>query len=615
MSYLADALLWASRGVQVLPVAPGQKFPAMIKEWQIYATTDPETITAWWTEWPTANIAGLAKDFVILDCDGQQAFNYLRDKKIPYTYQVQRGDHKHYYFLQPEEKLTRTIKIKPDIDIISMATEKGSYIMLPPSMHPSGDRYTEATFPFDWEKIKLLPQFILDMYAEALIEKEEKKNRVLSAGEFLIIEEGGRHEALKTFASKAKNMGMGPKALLDSLRSFNLESCKPPQKDEDVLLIAEWANNLGSLAVEDQKNLEIGDRMTRAMLENLQMKRAEEMQEDKTMPAGPCPENFMPRTGLIKETAEYIIKTSLYPQPIFAVIAATSMCAALCGRKWETKTGLRSNLYTISLAPSSAGKDKARKDIKNILNRAGLSNLLGGEELASGAGVFSAMVTNPVQLFMIDEFGYFLQSVTGKNAASYRRDIMTWLMKLYSSADTILKGPEYSDKKAKPTSVVAYPCAIIYGTSTHAQFFDAFTSSEAVSGQLARLMVFNTPEEPVDVSGYIEKAPIPEDILVGVKKAYESGTGDLRNSTNGEIGSDAQKVREDPKIKDLWLELVREMNRKGKDDATRSIYGRVAENTMKMALVYSFSINLPSNPSVKKQTPIYIMNSLNFLLL
>lgn len=600
MSYLDAALEWARHGVRVHPLQDREKKPRL-SEWQNKATTDEATIKSWWTLWPNANIGGLADKFIIIDCDGPAALDFLKDKDLPETYSVTRGGHRHYYFKQPPIPVKNSIKIRPDIDLISQVDGKGHYIVLPPSLHPSGDRYEENK-TFSWGAVAPLPPWVVQMYVDAQNErKTQQRAAIATPGSFIRMAKGERHETLKEVAAKLRNIGLGPQAIEQALLAFNLESGDPPESDvRAVKNLASWAASMTSAEMDKQEEIKLGSQLAEAILKNHQVQRAAEMGVDSTVQAGPCPESFMPRQGLIQKISQYILDNSIYPQPLMAVIASTCMVAALCGRKWETKTGLRANLYTVSLAPSGAGKDKARKVVKSLMGGAGVASLLGGEDIASGAGIFNAMVTNPVQLFMIDEFGYFLQAVTGKNAAGYKKEIMTVLMRLYSSADTIVKGAEYSDKKSRPTATVCNPCAIIYGTSTHRQFFDAFTSSEAVSGQLARLMVFPTPDEIPDIAGYRETFPPPEDLIDEIKAAANAGAGNLTNATNGEMGAHSQKIREDAEIRKLWFDLSVSMQKMGKDDASRSIYNRVAENTMKLALVYSFAL-CPVDPCINRE--------------
>ena len=46
---LQAALGYAQLGIRVIPIKPGMKYPP-INEWQNQATTNPDTITEWWTD-------------------------------------------------------------------------------------------------------------------------------------------------------------------------------------------------------------------------------------------------------------------------------------------------------------------------------------------------------------------------------------------------------------------------------------------------------------------------------------------------------------------------------------------------------------------------------------
>jgi hypothetical protein len=145
--------------------------------------------------------------------------------------------------------------------------------------------------------------------------------------------------------------------------------------------------------------------------------------------AGPPPDDIVPAGGLIADIVGYILSASTYPQPLLAVAAATSLMGAIAGRRYQTETGLRSNVYFVGLARSGSGKDAARKAIKTIGAKVpGLQQLMGGDRIASGSGLISALEEHPVKLFLLDEFGLLLQAMTGTRADAHRRDIITNLM-------------------------------------------------------------------------------------------------------------------------------------------------------------------------------------------
>ena len=91
------------------------------------------------------------------------------------------------------------------------------------------------------------------------------------------------------------------------------------------------------------------------------------------------------------------------PQPILAIGASLCALGALLGRKYRTRTNLRTNLYVVGMAGSGGGKDHARSCIKEAFIGAGLQRYLGGNRIASGSGLLTALYRQPSSLFQLDE--------------------------------------------------------------------------------------------------------------------------------------------------------------------------------------------------------------------
>jgi hypothetical protein len=77
MNFFDAAADLVSLGFKVFPIAPGRKLP-LIKAWQIAASDDLETITAWADQWPNANIGiatGMMSGVVVVDIDMKDGKN------------------------------------------------------------------------------------------------------------------------------------------------------------------------------------------------------------------------------------------------------------------------------------------------------------------------------------------------------------------------------------------------------------------------------------------------------------------------------------------------------------------------------------------------------------
>jgi hypothetical protein len=123
------------------------------------ATTDPELITTWSTRWPGANI-GMPADangFAILDVDppkgGDDSERRLRDylqrrgEPLPDTLtQITGSGGRHYLYTAPDGGITGRSKAFGS-DMPGLDTRgRGTYIIVAPSGHASGDTYQWVDF-------------------------------------------------------------------------------------------------------------------------------------------------------------------------------------------------------------------------------------------------------------------------------------------------------------------------------------------------------------------------------------------------------------------------------------------------------------------------------------
>ena len=68
----------------------------------------------------------------------------------------------------------------------------------------------------------------------------------------------------------------------------------------------------------------------------------------------------------------------------------------------------------VGIAESGAGKNHSRMVLNELFRRAGLLQYLGGNKIASGAGLSAAIQRQPASLFQLDEFGMFLSAAADR---------------------------------------------------------------------------------------------------------------------------------------------------------------------------------------------------------
>ena len=207
--------------------------------------------------------------------------------------------------------------------------------------------------------------------------------------------------------------------------------------------------------------------------------------------------------GLLGEIARWMVATAVSPQPFLSLAAALCAVGAAAGRRFRLETpDTRSNVYVIALGDSASGKDHPRKCTRRLLIEAGLAQHLGGETIASGAGLLSSVAKHPVRLFQIDEFGHFVAAVLDPQShAHHRREIMTQLTTLFTSATEMVVGTEYSNQTERPRVDICEPCVCVYGATVQQPFWAAMQHGHISDGSLPRFLVFqserNYPDERI----------------------------------------------------------------------------------------------------------------------
>ncbi|GIX11574.1 DUF3987 domain-containing protein [Elioraea sp. Yellowstone] len=323
----------------------------------------------------------------------------------------------------------------------------------------------------------------------------------------------------------------------------------------------------------------------------------------------PVPANIMQPGGVLQMLVDECCRTALRPQPFLALGAAICAVGALAGRKYRTRTDLRTNVYVAAVAESGGGKDHAPEVIRRCFDLAKLDHYLGGENLASGRGMLSALEQHPARLFQIDEFGLFLGTVTGGRAPAHKADIWSELMKLYSRAKGIYRGTEYANKKDAPRVDIHQPCVCFFGTTTPSTFWKALEGGAMMDGSLARFLVFVTdtdrPERNRD-AGIIT----PPAELLEALKAIARGHGDaLPRGNLPDVHVAPMTATEEPAPYTVPMTAAAEVlhDRKlAEEDAwatkvagtpQAAIVNRLGENASKLALICAISRN-PAHPAI-----------------
>jgi len=269
----AAALALAARGLPVFPLWPpneggvcacgdaGCPSPAkhplglLVPRGFLDATTDAGTIREWWALWPDANIGmrtGAASGVVALDLDARGGGWDSADRlqadhgPIPRTRAtLTGGGGAHIWFTAPPgvHIPTRAGKLAPGLDLRG----DGGFVVVPPSLHASGRRYTfgiiagdgddpDAPPPDPWTVPPApLPPWLLALIGAG---SPTRPPTALVLGADELLTEGGRNDMLTSLAGTMRRRGFLAPSILAALRSESVLRCRPPLDDDELVKIA-----------------------------------------------------------------------------------------------------------------------------------------------------------------------------------------------------------------------------------------------------------------------------------------------------------------------------------------------------------------------------------------
>ena len=353
-----------------------------------------------------------------------------------------------------------------------------------------------------------------------------------------------------------------------------------------------------------------GHHPARELLEALQAGNSitlEPVSGDSLPPPKPLPAGWDQVGGVIADMMALMGATAKRPQPVLALGASLCAIGALMGRKYRTESNTRSNLYVVGIAESGAGKNHSRVVINELFRKANLLQYLGGNKIASGSGLLTAIQRQPAILFQLDEFGMFLSAAADrKRSPRYVCEILDLMTELYTTAGTTYFGVEYaSTQHNNAHRAIHQPCACIYGTTTPLHFWQALQASNVADGSLARFLIMESEDDFPDSNEVFGVIDPPQDLIDRLILIHQGGG--MLSGNLADIGA-VDEVLVDPRVvpmtpqakaafKQLDQELVGQL-RTSRGTGYSSILARIEENATKLALIRAVSRD-PVDPQIE----------------
>lgn len=225
-------------GAPVFPCKAGGKQPATAHGCKD-ATDDPERIGEWWPEGSDLNVAMATGGVVVIDFDdhgaegGPCGFDHLAEWEADHaplnreTVRVKsgrgRGEH-WYYRAAPGETVRNSTGGATGVDVRG----EGGYVLVPPSIHPSGERYRYVE-GHDPERADVAP---LGDAERAFIAHLQAGGRRPGAGGKVAV--GGRNNALFMAGIRAQNAGLPDGDVEAMMRAENARRFAEPLPEREV---------------------------------------------------------------------------------------------------------------------------------------------------------------------------------------------------------------------------------------------------------------------------------------------------------------------------------------------------------------------------------------------
>ncbi len=535
------ARFYVSLGMLVFPLKAGLKTPATLHGVKD-ATTDLKKIEAWWANAPNSNVAiACGNGLCVIDVDvsqesGVKGFVSLQEfgSLPPTACQTTPRGGKHFLFqVDPEIPSAGKIGFRLGIDIKST----GGYIVAAPSVCTDGEGTGNRYRWVDGHSLGQIPlanlPSVFYCQAECLVQGRPAEPATEPANELLLnraksyldeIEgavQGCQGHAKLFWACQCMVNGwcLSDSDALQLLWGYYNPKCSPPWDYTDDAERRDFERKVTEARKNPPRDYVIGwlieEEIDPAVLPDLPALLANHLAGEAKVATvvNPSELGFLCQPpGLLGGLCAWINSTAMREQPFLTLGCSLTFLGAIMGRKVRDTNGSRTNLYCMSVADSSAGKNNAPYQIRRLCDVAGVNDMLGGNDIASDASIESRMAKHTSTFFLLDEIGFLLTHIKS-GRSNHQAQIIKVLMDLYSSAGSTFKGREYADEENQRT--IVQPCCCLFGTSTPDRFQTGISSEELTDGWLSRCLVFFSNSFP-DKDYDRPEVPVPQHLAESV---------------------------------------------------------------------------------------------------
>lgn len=583
------------------------------------ATTNPETLRAWWAANPSMNVGialGKASGIVAVDIDprngGDETWAQFVERnggRLPDTAIARTGGGGlHILFRHDPERAL--VKPGKGVDIKG----DGGYIVVEPSGHASGGRYL-----WDAEADPLEGQSIADAPAWLSAPRAATVTRIGAAPRALGYLDPQRALDLRAALAHLDHddyhvwIGVGMALhstaaaeafeLWDEWSQRSAKYAGPAQRAKWATFGAHDGLHVESIFVWARDAGWSGD-APRVSVPMETIKLAAPAPAPGTRGAQAAALGIDRVPGVLGELVDWINATAPRPQPLFAVSTALAIGSVVCARRYRgMPRGNFTSLYFFHLGVSGSGKDHAKQCVNTALEAAEWPELIGkGSSYASDAGVFAALYQQPQHITITDEIGRALANARS-DGAMHLRSAITSLIEMWGSLHGRLYPKHYSSHgltseqaAAAAERVVRKPALTLIALGQPAVFWPALDEGAVRDGFLSRLIVVET-DIGRGLDGETPDLPVPDSFAPWVRGVRASRAGNLGQLIDPPASIDPAPidVPSTPEALAVFrayqVQLIAEMDAL-EAEGLADLQNRRAEQAMRIAVILAVSSNV-----------------------
>lgn len=226
---------YLSQGFNIIPIRYGEKRPLI--EWKPFQTrrVSQQEIEQYFFSRPYINVGVVcgktSGNLVIIDFDKPEVCKKVMPNIEKETLVVKSSKGLHVYFRT--DRLINSFRIR---ELAIDVQGQGTYVLAPPSLHPSGKNYEFVSQRTVAEWLGDFRTEFLDILERKFKGKFSRKREEVNITRLLAgVEEGFRDEAAIRIATWYRKKGLPPEKVLEKLRGWNKKN--DPPLDENALQI------------------------------------------------------------------------------------------------------------------------------------------------------------------------------------------------------------------------------------------------------------------------------------------------------------------------------------------------------------------------------------------